>query len=541
MLEPNADLTPAQRAIRTYTQVSAETCRRSLRKFVKTAWPLIDPKPFVNAWHIDAICDHLAYVLMGDIRNLMINIPPRMTKSSVISVAFPAWVWCDQPDIQFLAASYASDLAEADALKSRQLIESKWYQERYGHEFALLADMNKVNSFGNTMGGYRKTISVGSKTTGMGGDIKILDDPHNATEVESDAYRKAAINWHDNAWKSRNNDPNKVRNIYVGQRTHDGDMFGHVLAAEAKRWVHLNLPMEYDGARKCVTHRNKGKGPEGEPLFRDPRETPNSLLCPARFDADTATATKDSTPTRTWNAQYQQQPEGAGGVILKRGWWRKWGWPDWHPEYRKTERPLPEIVAMLQVYDTAFEQGEQDSFCVRTTWGMFEYQELVKNPGGKAVGQGPVKMHAMLLEKKKWKPSYAEMREEAIDANKIWEPDRVLIEKKASGHSLIKELRAAKPSVPVKGIKVLGDLVYRAHMSSLPLEKGHIWYIERAWAKDLIEECAKFPNVDFNDQVSSTVMALAYIKTYMFTSLLDNDDEDDLALFQPPAKGSFYG
>lgn len=537
----NQELTPLQRAVRTYTAVTAETCRRSLRKFVKRVWPLIDPKPYVEAWHIDALCDHLAYVAIGDIRNLMVNVPPRMTKSSIISVAWPAWMWTDETNaaIQFLCASYAKDLAESDAMKMRRIITSQWYVMRYPHVM-LLGDQNRADDFRNVLGGYRQSISVGGRTTGLGGDIQIGDDFHNAATIESDKIRKAAVHWHDNSWRSRVNDPNAARRVYTGQRTHDGDIYGHVLSREEKRWVHLNLPMEFDKSRPCITYRNKGAGPIGQPIFRDPRKVPNSLLCPARFDETVAAAEKEAIPKRTWDAQYQQQPEGQGGVILKRNWWRKWDWPEWHPEYRKSERPLPEVVEVLQAYDTAFEQNEQDSYTVRTTWGLFEHSETIRGPNG-VTRQTDPRINAILLERKKWRPTFGEMRDDAEEANDLWKPDRILVEKKASGHSLIQELR--RKDLPIRAVKVFGDLVYRAHMSSLPLEKGAIWYITRNWAKDLIEECAKFPNVDFNDQVSSCTIAWQYMRRYMDLQIEDEDDNEELDLFSPDIKRvhSFYG
>lgn len=525
------ELTPQQRAERHYTAVTAEICRRSLRKFVKRVWPLIDPKPYVEAWHIDAICDHLAYVAIGDIKNLMINIPPRMTKSSVVSVAFPAWTWTEEDGaaIQFLAASYQADLALGDALKHRRIVESAWYQARYPH-LILLGDQNKVEDFRNIKGGYRQTISCGGVTTGLGGDIQLLDDPHNAFTVESDAVRKSTINWHDNAWRSRVNDPNTARRIYVGQRTHDGDIFGHVLGKEEKRWVHLNLQMEFDGSRRCITYRNKGTGPIGEPIFKDPRTRPNSLLCPARFNEETAQTEKEAVSERTWNAQYQQQPEGKGGVILKRKWWRKWEWPEWHPEFRKTERPLPEILQVIQAYDTAFEPGEQDSFTVRTTWGLFEWADTIRMTNG-TTRDLPPKINGMLLERRKWRPTFGELRDDAEASAKQFSPDRILVEKKASGHSLVQELR--RKDLPVRAVKIQGDLIYRAHMASLPLEKGSIWYLTRNWSKDLIEECAKFPNVDFNDQVASCVIAWMYMRRYMDLQLEDEDDNEEVELFNP--------
>jgi len=533
MLDQLSELTPAQRVERYYTAVTAELCRRSLRKFVRSIWPLIDPAPFVPSWHIDAICDHLAYVVLGDIRNLMINVPPRSSKSSICSVAFPAWVWCDQPEEQFLCASYASELAKLDAAKMRRLVESEWYQARYPNVI-ILSDENRVDRFSTVAGGYRTTISVGSRTTGLGGNYLILDDPHNTAEVEHEAARKQVIEWHDTAWRSRVNNPNTARRVYIGQRSHSMDLFAHVLEREEKRWVVLSLPMEFEPARKCVTYINRGKGSEGEPIFQDPRTIPGSLLCPERYDEDTVEREKEAVSSRVWEAQYQQNPQGAGGRIWKRQWWRKWEWPSWHKEYRKSERPLPEFIELIQSYDTAFEAGEEDSFTVRTTWGVFLHAD--KGEGGRE------RVNAMLLERKKWRPTFGEMRDEAIESAKLWEPDRILIEKKASGHSLIQELRAK--GLPVRAIKVQGDLIYRAHMASLMLEKGSIWYVDRAWAKSFVDTCAKFPDVDFDDEVSSAALALQYMRKHLDLQIADDEDnEDDLALFDPKItrRSGFYG
>jgi predicted phage terminase large subunit-like protein len=541
-----SDIPPQARAMKVYTQVTAEYCRRDLRQFVRYVWPLIDPKTFVSAWHIDAICEHLSYVYLGDIRNLMVNIPPRMTKSSIL-VAFQAWVWTDSPQTQFLCASYDLDLAELDSAKARRIIESSWYRDRYP-QVAIRGDENRVNRFTNTAGGFRQTIATGTKTTGLGGDIKVLDDPHNALQVEHAAARKKTCAWHDGSWRSRNNDPNTVRNIYFGQRTHDGDIFGMILGREANRWTHLCLPMEYEPDRKCITYATDARGGKGKKIFEDPRTVPGALLNPERYDQHAAEYDKETLPARTWNGQYQQKPEGAGGVILLRQWWRKWGWPDWHPEYGKSERPLPEVIEIIQCYDTNFEDDEvkNGSFCVRTTWVVFSHMEEIK-PGtksGKKGGSG--RMSAILVERKKWRPSFGAMRDEALESANIWLPDKILVEKKASGHSLIHELRKKKMKngdpLPVRGVKVAVDLVYRAHMTGLPLEKGCIWYYDRSWAKDCIEECAKFPDVDHNDQVSSVTIALGYMRRHMELRLEDEEDEEeDMDLFAPPVKRSFYG
>lgn len=536
---------------RTYvTQVQAEQCRRDFRRFLRDCWPVVEPKAFQFNWHLDVLADHLMYVYLGDIMQLMINLPPRTTKSLAVSVAWPAWCWTDSPELQFLTASYESDLAKDFAYQHRQLIESSWYQERYGDRFYLMADDKSKQRFSNNKGGYRQVVSARGKTTGMGGDIQIFDDPHNVQQAEQDTVRQATLAWHDNAWVSRVNDPNFAKRVYVGQRTHENDVFGHIRAKEEDDWVVLELALEYEPDRKCITYTNDGRGKKSaEPIFVDPRKTMGELLVPNRYDEITIKKIKIKVSERAYNAQFQQRPEGKGGNILKRQWWRAWEYEKWEPQYRKRSKPEPAFLEIIQCYDTAFEEGEENDYSVRTTWGLFLHADPVrekpkkgqKGPGeivldskGKPAMQDE-RVCAFLLERWKDKVSFGELFDNAIEANKYWKPDVVLVEKKASGHSLIQELR--KKEVPVRGVKAPVDLVLRAHMSYLPLEKGSVFYPARNWAMDLIEECAKFPEAEHDDQVSSCTIAWAYMRKYM--GLQTDDDEDkgrDLDLFKPPAR-----
>jgi predicted phage terminase large subunit-like protein len=302
--------------------------------------------------------------------------------------------------------------------------------------------------------------------------------------------------------------------------------------------------MEYDGSRKCITYANNGSGPnKKKKIFEDPRKLPNELLNPKRFNALTAQIEKEGTSTRTWNAQYQQQPEGAGGRILKRAWWREWSYPDWHPDYRKKERELPSFFEVFQSYDTAFEEDEEDDYSVRTTWGLFNHEEVSRNPKTGKVETGKQQVCAMLLERMKERLGFGDLRDKAVESNKIWEPDLILIEKKASGHSLIQELR--KKKLPIKAVLVKGDLIYRTHMSSIVLQKGGIFYLPRPWTMDVIDECAKFPGVDHDDQVASCVIAWQYMRRYRDLQLVDDDtdidDAEELDLFNPKIHRSYYG
>jgi predicted phage terminase large subunit-like protein len=521
------------------TEVAAEERRRSLRTFCQRAWTQILPQAVIWGWHMDAICEHLSYLSLSEIRFLMLNVPPRMSKTMIVSVLWPAWHWLHYPGEQFLFASVDEQLSKDSSILSRRLIESTWYQEQWPGEIVLFDDENTVGMYRNRKGGYRMIASLQGRVTGVGGTILGLDDPHDAKKVESDAVRHGALAWHDSAWRSRVNDWNTVRKVYVGQRTHDMDIFGHVLQQEGKRWCVLTLPMEFNPKRRCITYLNDGIGPKTDlpPIFEDPRTEENEVLDPKRMSAATIDQEKAAVPERSWEAQYNQNPQGSGGFILKRQWWRPWIEPEWRPNNGK-ERPMPRFDEVIQVWDTAFEEDEieDNDFSARTTWGIFQYTEVTIDPNLGRPVQGATRTCAMLIDALEERMEYPKLRDTAIEGNNQFEPDRILIEKKSSGHSLIQELR--KKRLPVRAVKLdgsatgqdgrQGDLVARANSASLMLEKGCIFYPPRPFAYSVIDECAKFPNGDHDDYVSTVVIALMYMRRYHDLELPD-DEKDEIS------------
>ena len=517
------------------TYVGALEMRADFIAFCKAAWIQVAPQKLVWNWHLDALCEHLVYMTQGEIRFLMVSLPPRHTKSLIASVLWPCWDWLHRPTSQFLSASVDDRLALDFSRLSRRVIESPWYENLFQPEWYLLADENAGRQYRNSKGGSRNSTSVQGRVTGSGGDVQILDDAHSAKKVESDATRQASLTWHDNEWRSRLNSPLTAQKLYIGQRTHDNDIYGHVLAQEGHRWVNLCLPLEFDPKRCCITFPNKGKGVEKDatPIFKDPRKEEGEMLDPKRFDAATAKIEKEIMSSRAWNAQYQQQPEGQGGLILKRHWWREWVWPDWHPQAGQ-ERPLPDFFEVIQVYDTAFEEDEEADFTARTTWGVFTYMEADKDKAGN-VREGQQRTSAMLLDCLEERLAYPDLRAEAIQSNKDFDPNWILVEKKASGHSLIQELKRKR--LPVKAVGLAGsggragrqgDLVARAHEASLMLEKGCIWYCPRAWAFKVIDHAAKFPNGDHDDITSTLVIAWQYLRKFYDLTLPDDEAEDEI-------------
>lgn len=544
MIQMN-DMRQVMTPIKLVTMVAAATMRRDLSLYMQRGWSIIDPAVLRWNWHLDAICEHLLALSLGQIRYLAICIPPRMSKSSSCTILWPTWHWIEWPQEQFICASYSSGLALEHSLQSRRIIEAAWYQQFWGDRYYLLPDENRNEMYRNSKGGYRLTTSVGGRTTGEGGSLQLLDDPVAADAVESDATRASTLSWHDNAWRSRVNDPNTARKLYVAQRTHDADIMGHIQAKEAHRWVFLTLPMEFDVKRKCITYANDGTGPNlKQQLFEDPRKVEGELLNPKRFNKATARAEKEGGMSdRAWNAQYQQQPEGQGGLILKRAWWRSWVYGEGHSLYAK-EMPMPEFFEIIQVYDTAFEKQEQNDFSARTTWGLFiptdeQLEALHGHIRGvqrrrkdeedeRLPGQGRVS--AIMLDRLYDRLEYPELRDEMIQSNKDFAPDKILVEKKASGHSLIQEGR--RHGLPMVAVKVEGDLESRVHAASLMLKKGCIYFVPRAWSYEVQNIAAKFPMGDHDDLESTLSMAWQYMRQYHGLQLPDDETQEEIAPFR---------
>jgi predicted phage terminase large subunit-like protein len=289
--------------------IDAALGEKELREFVRLAWPILEPSTdFVSGWHLDAIAEHLTAVNDGQIRNLVINMPPRHMKSLAVSVFWPVWTWLRKPEARWLFSSYALALSIRDSLKCRRLIESPWFQERWGDRFALTSDQNAKMRFENDRMGYRIATSVGGAATGEGGDVVVVDDPHNVQEKESDTIREATLVWWDETMSTRLNDQKTGAKVIVMQRVHERDLAGHVLAQGG--YEHLNLPAEFEPGRSCVTSIG----------WSDPRQRDGELLWPQRIGTKEITELKLRLGPTGYAGQFQQRPVPAGGAIFKADW-----------------------------------------------------------------------------------------------------------------------------------------------------------------------------------------------------------------------------
>lgn len=284
-----------------------------LKQFAKAAWKYIEPgTPFIDGWHISAICEHLEACFRREIRNLIINMPPRHMKSILVSVMWFCWGWTIDPTTRWLFSSYGGNLAIRDSLKCRAIIQSPWYKSLYGHLFRMAGDQNAKGKFENDKRGFRLATGVAGIGTGEGGDFIAVDDPHKVQEAESDVRREEVSRWWNETMGSRGNNPlNDVR-VIVMQRVHHRDLTGEVLARDLG-YDHLCLPMRFENteeARSRVTSIG----------FRDPRTTDGELLWPQRIPESAARQLEKRLGAFGTAGQLQQRPQPREGQQFERHW-----------------------------------------------------------------------------------------------------------------------------------------------------------------------------------------------------------------------------
>ena len=486
----------------------------SLYEFFKQAWPHIEgAKEFIGGKHIQIICEHLELVANRKIKRLLINLPPRFSKSTLISVAFPAWVWLRNPSERFLCSSYALQLANRDSRYCRTLIQSPWYQKNWSTYYSLLKDQNTKGRFDNTYKGYRIATSSKSAATGEGGSILICDDGNNIKDAQSETDRNRRLEWWSQIWSTRLNDKRNDCMIVVQQRTHEGDISGFIINNDVENnWVKLILPMEFELSRKSKTvvlPSTNGK------IWEDWRTKEGELLWPQRIGNKEVAEAKNTLGSYGYAGQYQQRPSPAEGGIIKKAWFRWW----------KNSTP-PQISFVLMSWDTALTANEMSAYSACTTWGVFYDENHIEN--------------VILLSMWRGRVEYPELREitkrlyfDYRDTGKEREPkfkgrniDMCLIEAKASGDPLIQDLAAAGiraiPFVPNK----YGDKISRVRLITPLIEGGRIWLPARApnydallpYADEFLESVSCFPNAESRDLVDTMAQAFLKLKSGHFVS-----------------------
>jgi predicted phage terminase large subunit-like protein len=487
----------------------------SYYEFVQQAWPVIEGgKPFIPGWHIEAACLHMEALYRGEILNLLMNMPPRMSKSTIVSVMFTPWVWIHNPSAQFLYTSYSGKLSLRDSRKSRQLIDSPWYQRRWGAGFQLVGDSNTKERFDNDKGGYRVATSVDAMATGEGGDFVIADDP-NHTKDKSEVMLEATTDWWATTMSTRVNDFVKSRRMIVQQRTDERDLSGFLLDDPETPYVHVMLPMEFEEKRRCVTVALPGT--KGKP-WRDPRKKEGELLCPARIDREHLDRLKKEMlrgPGGTYAiaGQLQQRPAPAEGGLIKRSYFNIW---------RQTAFPKMEYTILS--LDTGLTKEQTSAESVALTLGVFRDENKVPNIMLLSCWHERVEYPELRAMAQRLANDYLDDREEPRKSLHPKKPSLILIENKASGISLIQDLRRAGVFAQGFDPAKLGDKMQRVWLTTPILQAGRLWvpgrapdYKEpRSWCEYVISQCITFPNAALRDAVDALSQALNHLTMWGF-------------------------
>lgn len=359
-------------------QADAELCRRSLAEFVKQAWHVIEPGTELRwNWHIDAICEHLEAVTRGEINKLLINVPPGHMKSLITSVMWPAHQWIDHPHLRSQYGSYDEALALRDSTKTRDLINSEWYQSRFRPKWAIKKDSNAKGYFTNTVQGFRRTFATNGKVTGHRGEQVILDDPLNARDMFNVSVKAHCLWLFDKVLSTRVNDPATGRFVVIMQRLADDDLSGHLLRREG--WEALILPSRFDPDRRKTTSIG----------WTDPRQEKGDLLFPKMF---TEKVLHDLEYTQLgpdiFAGQHQQDPTKEGGARFREEYFRYWWWDGPRLVLDRGEGVFDEfrieVCSMFAVVDVAASEKQSADYtvywiCVVTPKGdlliLHEYRE----------------------------------------------------------------------------------------------------------------------------------------------------------------------
>lgn len=456
------------------SQIEGELAKRKLSYFVKFAWRIIEPEtPLIWNWHLDAVCDHVQAFLEKrlDKRNLIINVPPGSMKSTIISVMSPAWMWLHNPSWRGLFFSGNESIGLRDSMKCRDIIESEWYQQTFQPTWKFEKDQNAKGHYRNTASGFRKAQSAGSRVTGDRADDIFCDDPLDAAEAFSKPARDSIITWWTQAASNRLNDLRTGGRCIIMQRLHEEDLTGYVLKYEPDDWERLIIRQEYE--------LNSDKTSLG---WSDPRNVEGSLFFPERFPNDVIAIEKRRLGSYGYAGQHQQRPSASEGGLFKRADWSY---------YKPLEPKELGITQIIQGWDTAFKTGEENDYSACITIGVSQNRYYI-------------------LDLWKQKVEYPELKRTVVNQFEKWKPSLVLIEDKASGQSLIQELRR-DTRIAIHPYKVDRDKIARAN-SVTPIHEAKLCYLPEntPWVSDFIESLSAFPTAPHDDDVDAFVMTLNY-------------------------------
>ena len=455
--------------------------RTDFLSFVKHMWP-----DFIEGSHHSTIADKFNRLATGELKRLIINMPPRHTKSEFASFFLPAWMIGKNPKLKIIQATHTAELAVNFGRKAKHLIDSEDYQNIF--QTRLQEDSKAAGRWNTSDGGEYFAVGVQGAVTGRGADLLIIDDPHSEQDVNSPNAFEKAYEWYTSGPR---------------QRLQPGGIIVLVMT----RWSTKDL------TQKLINAQKEEKADQWE-IVEFPAVLPNGKpVWPEYWKIEDLDSVKASAGIAKWNAQYMQDPTSEEGALIKREWWKDWE----HDE-------MPKIEHVIQSYDTAYLKKETADYSAITTWGVFRPNE-----------DAPRQL--ILLDSYKARLEFPELRRVAKEHYDYWHPETVIIEAKASGLPLMYELRQmgipAMNYTPSKG----QDKIARVNAVSPMFEAGQVWApLHKQFAQEMVEECAAFPYGDHDDLVDSMSQALL---RYRQGGLLDHP-EDYKDEIQPKRKKKYY-
>lgn len=492
----------------TYDELfEAEHMLRSFKAFVRGAWHVIEPsKQLLWNWHLDAITEHLQAVYTRDITRLLVNIQPGTAKSTLFSIMFPAWCLANDPSLRWLCASHSLDLAIRDNKNCRDLIQSEWYQARYGHKFFLKGDQNVKSYFETNQRGYRMATAVRTSGTGKRADISLIDDPNNAMAGVMDM--QATIDWFGKTWIPRLNDQEHGPMVVVGQRLSQRDLSEHIRSLGG--WECLVLPTEFDPSRKCFTKIG----------WSDPRKEEGELLWPQKFPQESIDTLKTGLGALEYTAQYQQLPVPPGGYVFEEQYERLFSIDSdaslYLLETPSGIRPIP--VSQCRIYitsDVAAKAKEENDFTVFCVWAVTPQKEVLLLHVFRAHLRIPKQVesgYTLYL-------AYVDGRFQAFYFEDV-------AYQGAFGQYMIER------GVPCMAYSPKGDKTVRAGGAAIWMKLGNVYFLKHAhWLSDWRAELYQFPKAAHDDQVDNLSMICIIVKTSHDLEALDQETADALTSY----------
>ena len=466
-----------------------EACKDDYLSFVREMWAA-----FIHGKHHEIMADAFERVARGELKRLIINMPPRHTKSEFASYLLPAWFLGQYPDKKIIQTAHTAELAVGFGRKVRNLVNSKDYK-RIFPDVSLQSDSKAAGRWNTNKGGEYFAIGVGGAVTGKGADLLIIDDPHSEQEGASADVNvfNRTYEWYTSGPRQRLQPNGSI--VVVMTRWHQKDLTGKVVDASIKRggadqWEVIELPAIL---------------PSGKPLWSQ------------FWNLKELESLKAELPSSKWMAQYQQDPTAEEGALVKREWWKEW-------EYQEP----PHCEFIIQSWDTAFLKSERADYSACTTWGVF-YRESEED--GKYAPQ------IILLDAHKERLEFPELKKVAMEKYSFYKPDAFIVEAKAAGMPLIFELRQmgipVQEYTPSRG----NDKISRVNAVSDLFASGVVWHPQTRWAEEVIEEFAAFPNAEHDDLVDSSTQALLRFRQGGFVPLLSDEDEEEL---EPNRVADYY-